>query len=357
MRVFERYSFNLNKIKFKENKEYFDKLFQEFGLDYNGISFCLRCINGEKTEKSFPFLKEYKTYYESNTELSECIFATINDDSIYLKEEYSEQFDLLISKIPRPLNFNFAGVVLDKVCWNDEDQPPCFDSLDNKNHRYRGYYSNSVRFFREFDYGNKLNIIELMVERKADLKHIQPLPQRFMQVCQHLGKPIHRELICLFSKEEKAEMKKADSELNTFFDNANLSLFSNFIESNTENLMCPVPKIPIKEILKACGKEKKFKYKGCESGIYMFECLNENNHKIKVEFSGFGNFPMLEATIWICGYNFEHCALKIPRIYVNSEDAAKEYAKAVFDFIGNMKNDLNSMLLDSYGKTPHWYFA
>lgn len=105
------------------------------------------------------------------------------------------------------------GVVLDNISWDQEtERKPIFtpNALGSivPSHRFCTYYSNSIRFFKEFDYGNKLNLVELMVERTGDFTQLSSLPPAFGKICACLGKPMDRELKCVFSAEEKKRFRQ-----------------------------------------------------------------------------------------------------------------------------------------------------
>ena len=85
-----------------------------------------------------------------------------------MNPDHKEDFDALLKKIPNPINFGFMGVVLDNVDWYDTASQKSdlflqYDKHDIYDHKFNYYFSNSIRFFKEFDFGNKLNLVEIMI--------------------------------------------------------------------------------------------------------------------------------------------------------------------------------------------------
>ena len=211
MQVFEIFTYNLNSIKFKDTKDYFDGLLEKFGLSYTDIMFSFTSDSSgnlcKKVVKTFPQLSEYIKHLEE----SERYFKSVPDNCFtsiwnnngqiakYIKAEQVEDFSALLRKIPNPINFGFMGVVLDNINWyKDEVQKPTFysptDNIDYYNHRFNTYFSNSIRFFKEFDFGNKLNIVDVVIERQIDNDSVRQYPGAFNELLESLGTPINSKL-------------------------------------------------------------------------------------------------------------------------------------------------------------------
>ena len=199
MRVFEYFTYNLNQIRFKETKDFFDNLLKTLDLQYSGVAFNFKDdYNGDicdKIIKKFPNLKEYKQY--AGVESSVGYFFSsfrVKDDSeiiIYVNKEHQDDFSALVRKIPNPINFGFMGVALDNVNWyGEKTQTPVFYSRVGKcdiySNKFHCYYSNSIRLFKEFDFGNKLNLVEIMIERTIEKDDLGPYPEKFNQLLEKL---------------------------------------------------------------------------------------------------------------------------------------------------------------------------
>lgn len=113
------------------------------------------------------------------------------------------------------------GVVLDNINWYDNDiQNPVFYSksgnIDYYDHRFKYYFSNSIRFFKEFDYGNRFNLVEIMIDRTEDNKILKTYPDKFKNILLQLGKPLSQELKCIFSDDDQKMLKDCSSKMGEF---------------------------------------------------------------------------------------------------------------------------------------------
>lgn len=383
MQVFDIYTYNLNQIEFKDNKAYFDCLLNELGLGYTDIGFCFRSdFDGslcEKAVKQFQNLKQYKKYFAE----SELYFKSapeyqlssisVEDGRIHLHIDrtHSEDVSRLLKKVPRPINFGFMGVILDNIRWSDHfDSKPCYkpNTVDRIaiDHRFTNYYSNSIRFIKEFDYGNKRNLVEVLLERAGDFEQLASRPQKFEAFCARLGKPMSKRTVCVFDDEETAKLQMANEAIKqSIHKNEYDELFIEFkrdypktsqgITQEVMDSLVPIQGFSPKKIFTSTAKRHGFRYRNCINGQYELKKVNIYNHTIKVSFMTRPFSSVLDAEIGMCGYNFHFYMAYFPQIVADSEAQVELYTKKVFDVADEIEKKFTEQLFLYYGKTPDWY--
>ena len=232
MQVFEYFIYNLKQIRFKDTKDYFDELLKMIDVEYSDIAFQFnagsrddRC---EKAIKKFPELAEYKLYIPFSARYAvsqeEYFLSSVRGDSegkisTSIKPQHKEAFCELLKKIPNTINFSYMGVVLDKVDWDGIGvQSPVFYSKNEIINTYTcngfscnfdNYFSNSIRFFKDWSCGNKINEVKIMIERQIENDILVDYPESFKKVLEHLGKSKYRFLCCVFDDVEKKRWVEA----------------------------------------------------------------------------------------------------------------------------------------------------
>lgn len=376
MRVFEIFTYNLNSIKFKDTKDYFDGLLERFDMSYTDIMFSFTDgFSGElcqKIKKTFPALSEYilhikesERYFKSAPD--NC-FTSIrkNNGKIekYLKAGHNDDFGALLKKIPRPINFGFMGVVLDNVNWyKDEFQKPVMSLPNGKYdilyHKFPYYFSNSVRFFKEFDFGNKLNLVEIMIERKAIKDSLTPCPTEFEQFLNQLGKPKYKDLKCVFDDDENKKWENASEEFNTMLNNNNKNLIVSKKNLKDEEYLVdwitPVSGFSPKAVFNKTAKNNGYTNFSFENGFRRYKKSNSNNHTFIVELSNPPFSSFFSTCISVVGYNFNHILFSSKEETVKDETTAKMYAEKIFEISSRLEKEYEEKLLSLYGKTPGWY--
>ncbi len=372
MRVFEYFTYNLNQIRFKETKDFFDNLLKTLDLQYSGVAFNFENDdNGDicdKIIKKFPNLKEYKQY-GSFAGSESYIFSSFsikeNSEIItYVNKEHQDDFSALVRKIPNPINFGFMGVALDNVNWyGEKTQTPVFYSRVGKcdiySNKFHCYYSNSIRLFKEFDFGNKLNLVEIMIERTIEKDDLGPYPEKFNQLLEKLGKPKYNGLECVFSDDEKERWAVASQKIEKEFEERNRPLLNANAVSYTQEylndfLTCVSgfsPKTAFAQYAKNNGYKKCFYKNGC----YRYKKVNSNNHTFIVEFMNISFSLFFDASVSVKGHNFSQTLYSVPRETIRDITCAEAYAEKVFEIAAEMEKEYTQKLLDGFGKTPKWY--
>ncbi len=378
IRIFEIFTYNLKNIKFKDTKDYFDNVLNVLNLNYSNIMFTFNGdVNGDickKVTKTFSNLCEYVQYLETSTRYPgsapEYCFSSIRNISEeperYIKAEHIENFCSVLKKVPNPINFGFMGVVLDNVDWyKDESKTPILDSKFKYNfydNKFRGYFSNSIRFYKEFDFGNKLNLIEIIIERKIFHEELEPYPDAFNKILSTLGTPIQIRRECIFSKDENNMWLNACEEFNKFkADNSkNLYCLSDcsapqYDENYLVDSITPISGFSPKKIFSKFAKAKGYRYHSCKNGCYKYQYINANNHIFTVELMNIPFSSFFEATIAVKGYNFSHTLINVPQVAAKDPTSAEIWAREVFDVAGKVIEIYDQKLTHLYGKTPKWY--
>lgn len=382
MQVFDVYTYNLKQIRFKDNKEYIDGLLNELGLKYTDVGFCFWSDHDgsqcDKAIKLFENLSGYKKpeYTEEGNYLRGYRLSSVSEDengriNMHVDPSHVDDFSGLLKKIPRPINFGFMGVLLDNIDWGDGDSKPCFTPAASgkivvDSHRFFSYYNNGIRFIKEFDYGNKLNIIEAFVERKGDFEKLSPRPQGFEDFCERLGKPIAKSTRCIFDDQERARWARAKETIDCFINRGEYDhLFAEFkrdYPKTTQGMMqevmdslVPIQGFSPKKIFTAVAKKHGYRYNGCINGRYELKKVNEYNHTTAVAFFVIPFSSSVFAEISVQGYNFHLFAASLPEAILDGEAQFEGYAKKVFEIADEIDKKLTEPLFEHYGKTPDWY--
>ncbi len=384
MQVFEVFYYNLNQLKFKDNKVFFENLLKKLRLKYTDIAFLFSSDQTgeicERTIKLFPVLKEYRHFYAESElyfrSMPNYCFSSVDIDenkkiSLHINKQHNEDFSALLKKIPKVINYGFMGVVLDKVNWyGNEAQKPAFFQCSNSSvfndHNFNSYYSNSIRFVKEFDYGNRYNPVKIMIDRTDTLKRLRPYPDTFKDFILELGKPLSRDLKCVFDSKEREVWRKAAEtikELSAKDDYSNLLIeFKNDLlktQQETEDYLMysitPIKGISLKSILGKFARKNRYSYISCTNGCYQYQKVNENNHTILVEFMHIPFSSLVDGSVSIMGYNFVHHLCKLPRLVVKDKTFVEKYAEKVFEAAVQIESAYTPKLLSFYGKTPDWF--
>lgn len=378
MRLFDVYSFNLKNIRFKDNIDYFNESLKALGLEFTDVGFCFHCgEDHDKVVKASKNLSEYRI--ETTATVHEEGFSSFSVDdngkiNVHIKREHISDLASLTKKIPRPINYGFMGVLLDNIRWDDSyNSSPCFNPTFSKDvilhdHTFFSYYSNSIRFIKEFDYGNKLNLVKVVVERNADFDRISPLPQKFIDFCANLGKPFSKNTVFVFEEEENGKWTTAKNEIKQLISKREYyGLFDEFkrdypdtpggeIQKAIESIT-PVQGFSPKKIFTGIGKKHGFRYDKCVGGCYELKRVNEHHYSTKVSFYMKPLSANFFAEVSMQGYNFDFIFTNFPEAILDSELIMERYAKKVFEIAEEVEKKYCDTLFNYYGKTPSWYEA
>ena len=381
MQVFEVFVYNLNQLKFKDNKDFFDAVLKELDLEYSNIAFCFEPdFDGticDKAIRYFPELKEYKRYFEPSTRyfksppeysLSSVYAGKNGEDYSYLKHNHIDAFCALLKKVPQTINFGFMGVVLDNINWYAKETQRTIALTPSPNNviyhsRFLNYFSNSIRFFKEYDYGNKINAVEIMIERTIESGNLGPYPYAFSEVLSKLGKPKLQYLKCSFADAEKKRWEKAEKRINEEIV-ANSKVMHLGVcqvddcNKNAEDLInsvIPVTGFSPKAIFSKWAKKTKYKYVSFYNGCYKYNKQNEHNHTFTVAITNIPFSSLFEVSFSAKGYNFDHFLYTANQFTIKDISCAEKCAEKIFETALEVEQKYTELLLSMYGKTPEWY--
>ncbi len=381
MRIFESYEWNFKQIKFKENKVFFDALLEKLGIKYTNISFLFSSgVTGElcdKIIKHFPELAEYKQLTPSSVifpgsfpEYKFTSFRTDGDEVfLHINDKHTDSFSRFLLKIPHLVNFTFMTVVLDNVEWYSEYTCCEYTSTEkreiaaNANFKLSSYYSNSIRFLKEYDYGNKCNLVEIMIERIPDGDVLRPCPEIWNEFYSVLGKHRHKHFILSFDASEKECLSQAakiiEKKIEEFKALLHVKTPSFGLVSASEgaiaNCIIPISGFSPKASFSKVAKKYGYKYASYSNGRYLFRKTNENNHSFIAEIMNIPLSPFFEASCLVEGYNFKHYIFNLGRENIRSERSAEIYANRFFQAMAEAEREFTDMICTLYAKTPSWY--
>ncbi len=377
MRAYERISFNLKQIKFKENKEFLDSLLEKYGYKYKNIAFdfALGSENDfQRINKNFPALIKYKMTLPSDPNMSgsdqETYFSSVRDlkngEDIFVDSKDIPQFCALLNKIPNTINFGSMEVVLDGIDWYGDGSGHKAGKPKHNFFAFAKYFNNTIRYIKHWDSGNKYNIIDFVIDRTLSDEEIRPYPEAFEKMLAELGKPLSKNIECVFEEEEQKAWEEAKKPLQNrilkedfsgHFDrykeeSQKLNSFSRLLEGvQPENLSGFSPKKGFNKAAKKYG----FKYNTCADGCYIYKKINENNHTITVELTKERRSKIFGTTFVFTGCNFHHYYKNLPQTEINDENEAEEFAESSFLAALEFEEKYDDEMLKAYGKTPKWY--
>lgn len=373
MRVYEKITYNLKDIRFKDTKEYLDGLLAELGIGYTDIAFLFTGDSVgticKKAVKHFPALIPYYHICPAGARYSQSPeehWLASTPDGFYIDPAHTEAFCSLLQKIPHTVNFPDMNVILDKINWYEgEDPSPGVFSSHWHPYDYSlySYTSNSIRLRKEFDYGNKYNSVEIYIDRTGETGDLRPYPKALEALMAKLGKPSHRKLNCAFTAEEEAALKSLDERMKESFARTDISaLFSAYGTKTVppitfQNLLAsvtPVSGFSPKAVLSQAGKPYKMRYVSAAGGCYQFRKRNANGHYFTVEFMAHPISKFFWAYLGVHGHNFSHHVYTTPS-FIATEEKLEAFAKTCFEAIGQYEENHANALLEAYGPTPEWY--
>ena len=370
MQVFDIYTYNLKQLKFKENKDFFDRVLTEYGFKYEDIGFCFGSdLEGALCDKIvglFSELAPYRKYITAPKTVPEYQMSSISvgengEISLHINREHINDFCMLLKKIPHSVNFNFMGVLLDNIDWNyASESKPCYEHDAAKriigDHCFTNYYSNSIRFIKEFDYGNKLNRVDILIEREWDTEKLWPCDTRFYEFSDSLGKPVSQKTVCVFDDAECEKLRIADEKIWNQIIEFKLNHYVDVGDGN-QDITTDFSQIKgfTPKKFTSIARKYGFKYAKCVNGEYGYKKVNMYNHTFKVSFYMKPLSGLVFPEIGMLGYNFKFVSIDFPAAVVNSEENAESFAEKIFEFAYNLEKNFTDELFSCYGKTPVWY--
>ena len=372
MRVFDSYTYNvIDKVKFNKTKAYIDNMLAELGLSYQNIGFKLQCGPMSQAIEKYPALSKYYHLEDENAsegqlytnQLLTSFSKNWHKGELYVEEEDQEVIGELFSKIPRPYRFAFCKLLLDGIDWYGEgDLAPAIQTYDSYQVKYpTGSYQpfdcNGISLSREYDDGNKVNTVCVVVEATAEtvpkdttdiLKKLEP----------YLGTPIRTGRRCMFSKEEYERFDELEKKYNKRL----IELFEEMV-GECQYTYKDIPNEPI--ILELCSKKtinKAFKGSGFEMGnrkgmlpgMNAVVCKDLHNYNYYVLFDRSPSGNWFSFNLGISGYNFK-VALSQKNFGAKSKEEAEQKIEEIAKYIISVRNVIGEEMAADFGDTPDWY--
>ncbi|MFA6308648.1 MAG: hypothetical protein WC677_02735 [Clostridia bacterium] len=370
MRVFESYSFNLkDKVKFKDTKEYIDQLLFNNNIKYDHIGFGFSYGDFDKLLSKYPSLGKYLKHSINpfNDELSSVPLKWGDKLNLHVEKEDEKFINEICKRIPRPYNFGFITILLDHVHWfqNISILPACNVDVRPSGFSFDSYNSNSICLQKQFDYGNKYNVVTAKIERTKSFDELTDISDFVKKFLDSLGKPTGQHLFCCLENDEKQAKIYADHEFNEIREQSNRKdIFKEFGIPHPETIEgihnrvleeLQLPKgISPKKAMVQQGKEYGYQYKKFFAGQYIMQKTNVNNHIFQIEFSTIPLTCKFEASVLIKGYNFTHY-FTCNQTMIKQQSDAEIFIKKVFEYAHIIEEEYSDMLLELYGKTPKWF--
>lgn len=378
MRVFDSYIYNIiDKVKYKDTKKYVDAMFDELGLKYKEVGFGMNCGYVDKVIEKYPMLEKYCCFEdESNTDKERDFFNKILTSytkewvsgKIYAdKEDWNQIFEVF-SKIPRTYNFGFSNIILSGIQWyDDSDSSTIIERNDYKENKPLSkpvhFSSNEIILSREYDFGNKINRLAVVVEATGSLKQ-KDTSDIMIKLIPYLGQPERTNRYCRFSEEELNRNRELENKYNGQIRN----LFQKMFDFDYEQHKCLMSemaggddfmsRIADKNRISKAFKGTDFKIgsrNGLLPGMTRIVCRDSHNYSYEVTIdrgSAAGN--SFSINIHIDGYNF-HLYFGQERFGVKSVQEAEDRLAGITQFCECIKNHICEKMSEEFGDTPEWY--
>lgn len=366
MRVFDKYTFNIiDKVKFKDTKKYLDDMLANLRLNYNNVSFTFQSFMTQlnKVTEKYPNLDKYRYgYYQYNdSEVLTSLTPKWANGEIYAAKEDWDSIFSIVSKVPRGFNV-LPTLVLDKIDWYGEGTREAAlkvsEITEDKAMIYlsRLVINSQIIMERQYDYGNKYNIVHVVVEATTEgeprdttdiIKKLEP----------YLGQPDYNVRMCRFDIEENKLFEKRSLEC----ENKLKSMVEEFYPSRKHDYMKNVkfiPNLADKKKIKAAFKGTDFTLgdrKGLLPGMNHVLCIDKHNYQFEIVFDRTQSSPdYFYFYIYVRGCNFSiDSGQKI--IFASSEEESVDMLSKIADFCMKIKAEFGDMLEENFGNTPGWY--
>ncbi len=365
MRVFDKYSFNIiDKVKFKDTKQYLDDMLANMGLRYNNISFTFRSFitSIDKVTEKYPELDKYRYGYQYNgKEVLTSLTPNWADGEIYADMKDWDSIFSVVSKIPRGYNI-IPRLVFEQIDWYEEGIKEASlkinEITENEAMLFMNIFSinSQIIMERQYDYGNKYNIVHVIVEATT-IDEPRDTTDIIKKVEPYLGQPYNSARICRFNNEENRLYEKRVQECRQRLDTILENAFPR--RGNTFSEEIPfIPNLADKKKIKAAFKGTDFvlgSRKGLLPGMNRVVCINKYNHFFEILFDRTQSSPnYFYFYISVKGHNF-YINSKQMVVYAFSEDESVIMLSKIADLCVKVKDEFGELLEQNFGSTPNWY--
>lgn len=384
MRIYDVWKFNYNKILFKDTWAFLEGLLAEHGCSYRDVAF-----HGGGPSRYFSKILEMRprlnAYWRKrkNTlpgytdqwcqHFTSMMVGEDRSVELLMEREDVEDLRFLIQKIPRPVSFTEIYLYLDGIDWyGDGSGEPIFDPIIYTNPYYpfsdfRFYFSNGISMGKSWASGNKYNCFDLIIDRTGENGSLRPLPPTFENIAKTLGKPMHKEQKCLFTREEEKEVRTIRKRVEEYLKHdvsVGVSLWRCHAEkypitkeddyhAHVDNRH-PVSGYSPKKCFARAAECYGYGYVRYQTGEYLFAKKNEYGHEFRAIFRFLPLSYMLEVDLSVNGHTFTH-ALNGHADHVEEEQRCLDFAETVFATLALYEKELSSYLFEQYGESHSWF--
>lgn len=365
MRVFDIYEYNIvEHAKFKDTKNYLDKMLEGLGLQYQEVSFSFSVYDEDMYNKilgKFPNLKKYQFIYES---CGSRVFTSFTpnwyDGEIYVAPEDRESIFAIMAKVPRSFNLT-PKVVLDKIDWyGDGVQEAILQGCDEtigkpQTYSYAHMLNSQIIMERVYNDGNKRNNIKVIVEAttKGMPRDTTDIAKRLES---YLGKAEYHFRTCRFDEKENLQLKEFASMCRAKLGD----MIEEFYPKKRPDYRHDkefIPNLANKKKIMAAFKGTDFKV-GSNPGMPQTNrmiCIDKHNHYFEILFDRTQGSPdYFYYYIEIQGHNFRISSGQNIML-ASSEEEAEQRLNEIATFSMKVKEELGAVIAEKFGDTPDWY--
>lgn len=387
MRVFDRYRFNIaDKVSFKNTKPYLENMLAELGCSYKRLAFELNCAGSNiypllcSIMEKYPSLKKYYRF-EDYSERYRAPYYYIGsftekwyEGELYADKEDWDDIAAVFSKIPRPYNLPFGGMVLSGINWYDNsDDTDMIDYYRMKTHsryplaKYTPFRGNSIVHIRNFDDGRKRNIVFVHVEATAN-----PEPRDTKDILEklvpYLGEPFYSYRECLFDMDDTKrldDLQKIHSKRMAEMMRSSLPVPRDdwWREAQKHPHISvsdpPIPHVADKFTLnKAFAKTGFERQKGEPNWLHRYSCIDAHGFLYDAYTQKLTNCNMFRVWVEIYGYNFKvgYNTTQMKDYYVSEEGESLDILREFAEFCVKLRDEYSAELARDFGDTPSWYW-
>lgn len=367
MRVFDMYSFNVASIvKFKDTKDYIEKMLYELGLSYEELGFELSIENPEQLTKlldKYPDFNKYldKPHEKIKTRVVSSFSENWSEGEVYARKEDREDIMELFTKIPRPFNFSYSRLIFDGIDWyGGGNLKPATRSRSNFDSLVWPFwlpFANSrIMIHRHDTDGNKCNMVHVIVEATTDGEP-RDTTDILERLIPYLGNDYFSQRKCMFSHEEDDRFL----ELKRKYNYRLRDLFDSRIMQTDKNVPSEpkIPNIADKKTIQKAFKGTYFKFtdrKGLEPGMNMLKYKDAHNYEYTIMFDKLFWLNNFSFSLRIKGHNFE---IEIPggrHFGITEEGQSEKILTSIAEYCVFVCEEVSKELAADFGDTPGWFW-
>ena len=370
MRVFDFYQFNIAEhVSYKDTVAYLQNMLSELGLGYKNLSFNIDLIMRKEISDiiaDYPHLERYKYFYNRyRRDILTSMTPEWGQGKIYVEKDDKDSVLDIFSKAARV--YNFVGtMILQQIDWfGDGIKPTAFNQTWDIGEPTicgsNGIVNNSIILTRSFGYGNKTNIIGLLIESTTDGEP-RDTGELLLRLEPYLGKPIFSRRDCYFEPKESELFETYRKEARDILRQKISEIDSKDKEKYRTHVNDTfVPALIDKKMIRDVFRDTDFtvlpKRKGDLPGMNSLTCVDRHNFKYTLDIDRSSLCPtFFYFYICITGCNFVLSSDQEVIMAADRKEAAEKLSYLA-KFVTGLKNEFGGYLAERFGDTPGWYFV